>query len=84
MVTAMRLTRNPGTRIWLLAVLSVLLLTGGASAQTPGPSVGCQLPDVAFCDSFTSGPAQGSKSGDLNPAQWHITRVNPAYQFAGN
>jgi hypothetical protein len=64
----------------LLCLMTVLPLPMLGGAQ----SVGCQLPDVAFCDSFDSGPGALSKSGDLDAARWHITRVNPAYQFAGN
>src|SRR5438132_47494 len=74
----------------VLALLLWLVLGGGASAvaapasATAGSSTGCQLDNAAFCDSFDSGPSQGGKSGDLNPAGWHITRISPAYQFAGN
>ncbi len=65
----------------LTCLLAMLVLSGGASASA---STGCQLDTPAFCDSFDRGPAEGAKSGDLNPARWHVTRINPAYQFAGN
>ena len=54
-----------------------------------GPSVGpdgapyvpqagtCGFDTPAFCDTFESGPAQGGRSGELDPAHWSVARGEP-------
>jgi hypothetical protein len=69
----------------LTAVFAVLQLmaSGCVRSALAAPDTGCQLVAAAFCDSFDNGPSQGGKSGDLDSARWHVSRISPAYQFAG-
>jgi hypothetical protein len=43
---------------------------------TPRPG-NCGLDSPAFCDTFESGPAQGGRSGELDPARWSVVRGSP-------
>ena len=37
----------------------------------------CGFDGPAFCDTFESGPAQGGRSGELDPAHWSVVRGSP-------
>ena len=62
---------------------------GGSSSGTGGtaPShpvdVGCDLPDAAFCDTFSKA-SPGGRAGDLDDAHWSVSRLGfgCAYAFA--
>jgi hypothetical protein len=43
---------------------------------TPQPG-SCGLDKPAFCDTFEAGPAQGGRSGELDPARWSVVRGQP-------
>jgi hypothetical protein len=43
---------------------------------TPRPG-SCGLEAPAFCDTFETGPAQGGRSGELDPARWSVVRGQP-------
>lgn len=45
--------------------------TGGGRAGT------CGFDSPAFCDTFESGPKEGGRSGELDPAKWSVTRGGP-------
>src|SRR6185312_9034039 len=49
------------------------LMQGQASAA----SAGCQLAQIAFCDTFDSPAAyvSGTRTGDLDPVVWGVSRV---------
>jgi hypothetical protein len=46
-------------------------------SSTPGPSATCGLDKPAFCDTFEAGPAQGGRSGELDPTRWSVVRGAP-------
>ncbi|HEX4335585.1 MAG TPA: hypothetical protein VH062_06695 [Polyangiaceae bacterium] len=37
----------------------------------------CGFDAPAFCDTFETGPANGGRSGELDPAKWSVTRGQP-------
>jgi hypothetical protein len=43
---------------------------------TPVPG-SCGLDHPAFCDTFEGGPAEGGRSGELDPARWSVVRGMP-------
>jgi hypothetical protein len=47
-----------------------------APTYTPKPGT-CGLDAPAFCDTFETGPAQGGRSGELDPARWSVVRGSP-------
>jgi len=47
-----------------------------AGTYTPRPGT-CGLDSPAFCDTFESGPAQGGRSGELDPTRWSVVRGSP-------
>jgi hypothetical protein len=63
--------------------------TGGATSGSGGSgpprpvNTGCDLPNAAFCDAFTK-PSPGGRAGDLDDANWSISRLGfgCAYAFA--
>jgi len=61
---------------------------GGSSSGSGGTAshpvdVGCDLPDPAFCDTFSK-PSPGGRAGDLDDAHWSLSRLGfgCAYAFA--
>jgi hypothetical protein len=49
---------------------------GGRDAGSP-MMAGCGFEAPAFCDTFETGPAQGGRSGELDPARWSVVRGQP-------
>ncbi|HEY2900028.1 MAG TPA: hypothetical protein VGL59_05610 [Polyangia bacterium] len=47
-----------------------------ATPYTPQSGT-CGLATPAFCDTFESGPMQGGRSGELDPARWSVVRGEP-------
>jgi len=55
-----------------------LVLSGpDTSASDPPVAAGCGFDRPAFCDTFEAGPAQGGRSGELDPARWSVMRGAP-------
>jgi len=46
------------------------------ATYTPQPG-NCGLATPAFCDTFETGPAQGGRSGELDPVRWSVARGQP-------
>ena len=68
----------------LLLILVTISVFPVRSAQTvpthgehPGMPDGCQLPKVAFCDTFDVA-APGGRGGDLDERKWSVSRISPA------
>lgn len=55
----------------------------GGSAPSHPVDVGCDLPDAAFCDTFSKA-SPGGRAGDLDDAHWSVSRLGfgCAYAFA--
>jgi hypothetical protein len=47
-----------------------------AAPYSPRPGT-CGFDKPAFCDTFEGGPAQGGRSGELDPARWSVVRGLP-------
>lgn len=58
-------------------VSSTATSTPATATSTPGfATSGCQLQQVAFCDTFASPAGTGNRSGDLNGTVWGVSRIS--------
>src|SRR6185437_6748983 len=57
--------------------------TADPSSGIPVVSGTCGLSAPAFCADFSAGPQAGGRSGDLDPRQWSVARIEAPYQYMG-
>jgi hypothetical protein len=58
--------------------------THHVDSHTAVPPMSCGLAAPAFCDSFREAPQPGTRSGDLNPGQWSVARIDAPFTYMGS
>src|SRR5712691_7425734 len=72
------------TSVVLIALLSITSASGPSLAVTalaqtmpmPMGSASCEVPQVAFCDTFDQPFTGGGRTGQLDPSRWSVARVS--------